>query len=313
MRAVALAALAALCMVGSAAAFTPRQTPEARDFERMLHDLDAKEKALEVELERIGPELEVVKKRLVARGRAYYRLVRAGLLPVGGGFDALVDHAAAVERLRAALGRDVELEQQLLARSRVAAAELKKVRAERAPLTIQREAMERARSVMRQADERQAAFDRAFGSGGYSPPHTAIYGADGPVPAGPVAPFSEMRGRLSFPLTGRAEVLMPTAPSTEPEGLFLVASGDTAVRAVYPGRVAFVGDTQRGSTVVIDHGASYFSVYGQLNHIEVKVDEQIHERGRLGWVLRFGDKSPTLYFEIRRGKKLLDPAPWLGL
>ncbi len=308
----ALAALLVVGMAGSAAAFTPGQTSETRDFERMLHDLDAKEKALEAELERIGPELDVVKKRLVARGRAYYRLVRAGLLPVGGGFEALVDHAASVERLRAALWRDVELEQQLITRSRVAAAELKKVRAERAPLTIQREAMERARSVMRQAEERQAAFDRAFGSG-YSPPHTAIYGADGPAPAGPVAPFSEMRGRLSFPLTGRAEVLLPTVPSSEPEGLLLVASRDTAVRAVYPGRVAFVGDTQRGSTVVLDHGEGYFSVYGQLNHIEVKADERVHERARIGWVLRFGDKSPSLYFEIRRGKKLLDPAPWLGL
>ena len=286
---------------------------ETTDFERMLHDLDAKEKRLETEIHRIGPELDIVKKRMMARGRAYYRMARAGLLPVGGGFEALVDHAAAVERLRAALGRDINREQELRQRRMAAQAELKRLRAERAPLMIQREAMQRARSAMQQADERRAAFMRAFGTSG-SLPHISVYGASGPVPdVGPSVRFSEMRGRLSFPLAGRAEVLTPTAPSTSPEGMMLVASRDTAVRSVYAGRVVFAGETHRGHTVVVDHGKSYFSVYGQLNHIEVKVDETVRERSRIGWVLRYGDKSPTLYFEIRRGKKLLDPAPWLGL
>ena len=36
----------------------------------------------------------------LARGAAFYRLTRAGLLPVGGGFDALVTHAMHVERAR---------------------------------------------------------------------------------------------------------------------------------------------------------------------------------------------------------------------
>jgi septal ring factor EnvC (AmiA/AmiB activator) len=313
MRAACMTALCALFAAGGVASAEP-DSGDARDFERLLGALDAKEKRLEQEIERIGPELALVDKRTRARGRAYYRLVRAGLLPVGGGFAALVDHAANVERLRAALTRDLRLSEELSSRRKAAEIELRHVRAERAPLTIQREAMQRAQSAMQQAEERRAAFLRAFGrgSGDYAP-HMAVYGANAPATVGPLGRFVDMKGRLSFPLSGRAEVIQPIAPSTEPQGVHLVASRDTAVRAVYPGRVVFAGPTHRGETVVLDHGDNYFTVYGQLSHVEVKMGEELGERARVGWVLRYNDKSPTLYFEVRHGKRLLDAARWLGL
>ena len=99
-----LGALAVL-LATSAAAYTPSGSSSGdatKDFETLLRDLDVRQKRLEKELEEIGPRLKIVEKRTRARGRAYYRLVRAGLLPVGGGFEALVDHAAAVERARGA-------------------------------------------------------------------------------------------------------------------------------------------------------------------------------------------------------------------
>ncbi|MCA9624852.1 MAG: peptidoglycan DD-metalloendopeptidase family protein [Myxococcales bacterium] len=307
-----LALLALGLFAATASADVPGRPSASDDFEALLRGLDQKQASLEQELATIEPELEVVHKRMMARGRAYYRLVRAGLLPVGGGFDALVDHAAAVERLRAALSRDIELEQRLRGRRETAGVELKQVRAQRAPLLIQREAMQRARSVMQQADERRDAFHRAFGGGGLSD-HLAIYGASGPSSAGPLAPFAEMKGRLSFPLSGRAEVQRPSEPTTEVTGLRLTASRDTAVRAVYPGEVVFVGTSHVGRAVILDHGKGWFTVYGNLDHIEVKEGERLDERGRVGWVLRYGAKRPTLYFEVRHGKRLLDPAPWLGL
>ena len=41
------------------------------------------------------------------RGRAMYRLVRVGLLPAGGGFGSLIDHAIKMERARRALEQDM--------------------------------------------------------------------------------------------------------------------------------------------------------------------------------------------------------------
>ena len=45
---------------------------------------------------------------VTTRTRALYRLSRAGVLPLAGGFDALLGHAARVERLTRMLERDVE-------------------------------------------------------------------------------------------------------------------------------------------------------------------------------------------------------------
>jgi septal ring factor EnvC (AmiA/AmiB activator) len=289
-----------------------RAAADASDFERLLSRAEAREKQLTEELAQIGPELQIVDKRMKARGKAYYRLVRAGLLPVGGGFDALVDHAAAVERLRAALGRDIELTRALKARLLAAREELKRLRAEKAPLLIQREAMQRASSAMRQADERQAAFLRAFG-GGTSLPHVTVYGASGPAPEVPGARFSDQHGRLSFPLVGRAEALISTQPGSDDRGLVLTAPRDSAVRAVFAGRVAFAGTGTQGGTVVLDHGERYFTVYANLGHIEVNEGDNLAERARLGWIQRYGADSAALYFEVRRGEKRIEAAPWLGL
>jgi len=320
----------AILVTGTAGAYVPTSTPapiappapapaigrpeldSERDFERMLARLDEQERRLVTEIKELGPQQKLVHRRMVARGRHYYRLVRAGLLPVGGGFDSLVDHATRVERLRSALLRDIGIKAKLEQRQAAAGKELRRIRAERAPLTLHREAMKRAKIAMQQAEERRAVFHRAFGSS-TSSPHLTVYGAGtGPLDSEPVARFAAMRGRLSFPVAGRAEVRAPRDTESGP-GLWLLGSRDTAVRAVYPGRVGFAGHTEHGMTVVVDHGDRYFSLYGNLQRVDVKVGESLSERGRLGWVMRRARGAPQLYFELRRGQSVLNAAPWLGL
>ncbi|MBM4376382.1 MAG: peptidoglycan DD-metalloendopeptidase family protein [Deltaproteobacteria bacterium] len=288
----------------------PRDADSAGEFDAILSKLERRERELERELEEIGPRLDVVGKRVLARGRQYYRLVRVGMLPVGGGFDGLVDHATRVERLRAALSRDVATDVELRERQAVVRKELRQVRAERAPMVVQREAMKQAQHVMQEADDRRDAFQRAFGNSS-DPPQTAIYGADtGPLAPDPKSHFAQMRGRLSFPLAGRAVVSQKDRGTTM---LQLRASRDTAVRAVYAGTVAFAGETDRGMTVVIDHGDHYFSTYGNLQNLDVKIGDSLQERGRIGWVKRHEGKSAMLHFELRRGSSVLEAGPWLGL
>ncbi len=326
----ALGAVLAILVTGTAGAYVPSSTlaprpapapapaigrPEldsARDFERVLARLDEQERRLVAEIKELGPQQDLVRSRMIARGRYYYRLVRAGLLPVGGGFDSLVDHATRVERLRSALTRDIGIQARLKQRQAAARKELRRIRAERAPLTLHREAMKRARVAMQQAEERRAAFHRAFGNSTPSP-HLTIYGAGtGPVDSEPVARFAAMRGRLSFPLAGRAEVRTSNQGDVGP-GLWLLGSRDTGVRSVYPGRVAFAGRTAHGLTVVVDHGDRYFTLYGNLQRVDVEVGESLSERSRPGWVMRHGGGAPQLYFELRRGQSVLNAAPWLGL
>lgn len=302
--------------IGAAVSSNQSSPRTSAELERLLEQLDAEEERLEGELAALDPRRGTVRRRMIARGRAYYRLVRAGLLPVGGGFEALVDHATRVEQLRAALARDLAAERQLEDRRKELERRLKHVQAERAPLEVHRQALERAGAAMREADERRAAFLRAFGGSDPAGGHLAIYGAGtGPLHGPPVDGFEAMRGRLSFPLAGRAEVPSPADPrSGDGPGLTLEAVQPTAVRAVYPGRVVLVGRyLDYGQTVLVDHGDRFFTVYGRLSRAEVRLGDSVAERGRIGWIDRHGAARPTLYFEIRKGTAPLDAASWLGL
>lgn len=324
-RAVLVAGVfSALCCSGGHVPIAAAQSAGKRQasaaaarFEGLLAQLTKRDEELSQELKAIDKELDTIEVRMLARGRAYYRLVRAGLLPIGGGFDGLVDHAAAVERLRAALGRDIDRKRHLQVRKEQASAELDRIKAERVPLEVQRKAMVQAQVAMRQTEERKAAFLRAFGNSSFdaagASQHRTIYGVEHRGSTGYGVRFGELRGRLALPLSGRTEVVSPREPQLQGT-LRLMATSDTPARAVHTGRVAFVGRAHMGGqAVVLDHGERYFSVYANLQRVEVKVGDTVPERARIGWVMRTAQANPWLHFEIRRGKRLLDAARWLGL
>jgi septal ring factor EnvC (AmiA/AmiB activator) len=309
---VILALVMSVARVGTPAAPAPQIASSVADFERLLHKLDEEQRGLEGELGRIDPQLETVRRRILARGRAYYRHLHAGLLPVGEGFDALVDHAARVERVRRALERDVAEESGLVKRGAELSDRLLRLRAERAPLELQREAMARARRALEAEDERRAAFARAFETSS-RPDHVAIYGADtGPRDADARLGFTAQKGRLLFPVTGRAEVERTHRHGVM--GLDLLAQPGAVVRSVAAGRVVFADryDTY-GLTVIVDHGDRYYSVYANLGGTELEAADPIAAGARVGTAPATGGSREAVYFEIRRGTEAVDPGPWLGL
>ncbi len=270
---------------------------------------------LEGELGALEEELLRIEGRLLARGRTYYKQVRAGLLPAGGGFEELVDHAAKVERTRLSLTRDIESAKQLRKRRDQIDEALARNAAELGPLEAQKKAFDSAKSVTRLADERRVAFDRAFDSSSAAADHVAIYGADlGPSdPGASVKGFASLRGHLPFPLAGRAEVRKLEASMSAPAALELHAAAGASARAVAGGRVVFA-DRYEGDllTVIIDHGNRYFTVYGNLTATEVKVSEDVVTGAALGSVVNRRGES-VLYFEVREEGRPVDPSPWLGL
>ncbi len=281
------------------------------DVEQKLARADAEERQVAAELDDARPRLDLTRRRILARGRAYYRLVRAGLLPAGGGFDALVDHAARVERTRRALERDVTAEAALVKRIGELDQKLSRIRNDKAPLAVQREAMIHARQALQEADERRAAFARAFETS-VRPDAVAIYGADLGLAPDPHLGFRSLKGRLPFPVTGRAEVNRVNrgaGPAVE-----LVAPSGTVVRSVAAGRVAFA-DRQDGYglIVIVDHGDHYYSLYGSLGSTDVRAGDNLPGGSRVGTVGSLDGSPPRLYFEIRHNASTLDPSPWLGL
>ena len=62
---------------------------ELAGLDRKLADLEVEEKDAKKELAELGGKISEAHGRSLARGRACYSLTRAGMLPVGGGFDEL--------------------------------------------------------------------------------------------------------------------------------------------------------------------------------------------------------------------------------
>jgi septal ring factor EnvC (AmiA/AmiB activator) len=284
-------------------------------LDRKIADLDSEEQSDKQELERLGGQVASARARVVAHGRDFYKLTRAGLLPLGGGFDALVRHAMRVERTRRVLVADVDEDTRLRNRAVDLQHELDRVARDRIALASQRTAMDAARLAMADETRRQAAFDKAFEtSTGVGAGYVAVYGGTTGVSQDvPTGVFAAARGRLLFPVVGRADVRPAHREGTDGPGLEIHAAVGAVVRAVFAGRVAFADRYgPYGRIVILDHGDHYYTVSGDLDEVDVKVGQDVGVGERLGTVGDDG-QGPMLYFEVRHGSQTVAPAAWLGL
>jgi murein DD-endopeptidase MepM/ murein hydrolase activator NlpD len=322
-RARSTVTLAAFVVVGSllsgereargldqAPAVKARVRVSADDFARLVQGVERDERSLRKRLEELEREASMVEARTLARGRAYVRLARVGLLPVGEGFEALADHAARLERLRHGLQTDLALAKRIAAERVALGKKLDEIDARRDTLDAERQVLEQAETALRSAEDRDLAFQQAF----ESPGHTAVYGAGiGPSdPTAALAGFAAQKGTLPFPIAGRTTIRPARRASSDGTGLELRAPGGSSVRSVFMGRVAFADNyPEYGQTVIIDHGRRHYTLSSNLGSIDVKVGDEIGTGERLGTL--GSEKDTALYFEIRINKATVDPGEWFGI
>lgn len=315
-------ATVAMLVAGSALADTAAPVPVAprpqstalalAALDRRIADLDAEEDVSKRELSELSGRIAEAHSRSLLRGRSFYKLTRAGMLAVGGGFNELVSHALRVERARRALANDLGSERKLRERGVSLSRGLERIARDRVALSSQRTAMDAARLAMEDEQKRQQAFDRAFSSNGASE-YVAVYGANGAAPPTAIGGFASSKGRLLFPLAGRSEVRPAKREGTDGPGLEIKSQMNQPVRAVFGGRVAFADRYgPYGRLVIVDHGDHYYTVSGNLAAIDVKVGDEVSAGERLGTVGDEG-RGPMLYFEIRHATQTMAPAVWLGL
>ncbi len=284
------------------------------ELDRKLANLDSQEKDDKQDLARTAEKVSFAQARLIAHGRAFYKLTRAGLLPVGGGFEALVTHAMHVERARRQVIQDLEERRKLHSRAEDLEHDLDRLSHDRVDLAGQRQALDASRLAAEDDSRRQAAFDKAFESSTGASDYVAVYGGAGGVASDvPAGGFADARGRLLFPVSGRAEVRPARRDSAAGPGLEIHAAAGSAVRAVFAGRVAFADRYgPYGRIVILDHGSHYYTVSGNLDEVDVKTGDDVGAGERIGTVGDDGQGS-MLYFEVRQGARTVPPGPWLGL
>lgn len=129
--------------------------------------------------------------------------------------------------------------------------------------------------------------------------------------------FFEQKGKLAPPVSGVVSRNYGAFIDSEyrfrlfNKGLEWITPHRTPVKAVFDGRVAFVGalpgHQRAGRYAIIDHGDNYYSVYGGLSLVDVEIGQQLHSQQVLG------KSSGLVQFEIRYFSEAINPSEWISL
>jgi septal ring factor EnvC (AmiA/AmiB activator) len=129
-------------------------------------------------------------------------------------------------------------------------------------------------------------------------------------------PFSEHRGRLTWPVAGTLlrDFGQPrVGGQLKWNGVVLAAPRGREVRSVYHGRVAFSDWLAgMGLLVIVDHGEGYMTLYGYNETILKNAGDWVAPGDVIATVGDSGGQTEAgLYFEIRQGTQPLNPRRWV--
>jgi murein DD-endopeptidase MepM/ murein hydrolase activator NlpD len=136
----------------------------------------------------------------------------------------------------------------------------------------------------------------------------------------PAAPRREAAapatGGFMWPVRGPIVEGFGAGPDgTRNEGINIAAPRGAPVRAADAGVVAYVGNELRGygNLILIKHPQGWISAYAHCGTVLVRRGERVRRGQIIARVGATGDvKEPQLHFELRHGKKAVDPRPLLG-
>jgi murein hydrolase activator len=142
---------------------------------------------------------------------------------------------------------------------------------------------------------------------------------ESPLPF-PLIPFAEKRGKLPWPTGGKVQQAFglqrgPFNTATMNNGIEIAPpSGDMTVHAVHGGKVVFADQFQGyGQLLIIDHGLSYYSLYGHCEEFLVRTGDYVMAGQPVAIAGDTGSMvGVSVYFEIRYKTKPLDPLQWLA-
>jgi murein hydrolase activator len=135
-------------------------------------------------------------------------------------------------------------------------------------------------------------------------------------PVDPSQSFERMRGKLPWPVLGRVtaryqEQQSSSSPGVRWNGEMIEAERGAKVRAPYFGRVVYADWLQGlGLLLIIGHSGGYMTLYGHAEVLYKSVGDWVAP-GDVIAALSDSGTAPQLYFEIRAGRKTVDPKAWL--
>ncbi len=130
-----------------------------------------------------------------------------------------------------------------------------------------------------------------------------------------VEPFSKAKGRLPLPVVGRVLELYgePTSAGMTRKGIVIETRPEAQVLAPYRGRVVFAGPFRGyGQLLILEHSEGYHTLLAGLSRIDGIVGQELWAGEPVGRMDQVDDPRPSLYFELRRNGRPINPLPWLA-
>ncbi len=129
-------------------------------------------------------------------------------------------------------------------------------------------------------------------------------------------PFSEHKGKLTWPVAGTLlhDFGQPrVGGQIKWNGVVLAAPRGREVRVIYHGRIAFADWLAgMGLLVIVDHGEGYMTLYGYNETILKNAGDWVAPGDVIATVGESGGQSQaSLYFELRRGTRPVNPRQWI--
>jgi septal ring factor EnvC (AmiA/AmiB activator) len=131
-----------------------------------------------------------------------------------------------------------------------------------------------------------------------------------PLPLGP------FRGALPWPVTGRIVSSfgrnVTRRGAIDRNGIEISAQEGRDVRAVHGGTVSFAAPfVGFGTLVIVDHGASNYTLYGHLQEAVVNEGARVEQGSVVGRAGRNPEGAEVVYFEVRVDGRPVNPVEWL--
>jgi murein DD-endopeptidase MepM/ murein hydrolase activator NlpD len=134
--------------------------------------------------------------------------------------------------------------------------------------------------------------------------------------ADPAAAALPHGAHFSWPLNGRVLAGYGVGPGGgHNDGINIAAPRGTPIAAIEVGTVAYAGNELRGygNLILIKHPDGWISAYGHCDELLVKKGDPVYRGKIIAKVGATGNvNEPQLHFELRQGKRPVDPRGFLA-
>ena len=129
------------------------------------------------------------------------------------------------------------------------------------------------------------------------------------------APISKARGTLPYPVVGRltGHYGQASGSGLTSKGITIETRAGAQVVAPFEGQVVFAGQFRGyGRLLIIEHSEGYHSLLSGLGRIDGAIGHRVLGGEPVGVMGSKDDGKPTLYVELRRNGRPINPLPWLA-